>query len=258
MPKDLSQNIVDKIKEKDVKPKPKWEFLLKGYLVWFAFGLTVISGALAVSVAIFHFDATDWQIRQQLGKSGFEFFLTHLPYIWIIAFAIFIILADYNLRHTEKGYKYSLATIIITSLASSIILGSVFYFTGTGKALDNALLKHIPPYQQLSYNPRLKIWSQPEKGLLAGEISKIKDESTILLIDFQNQEWEVLMLPKIPPNKLHKGMLVKTIGEATGESTFEAQDLRPWKLNFRTEDRFENRPKELIKKRIKQRILETR
>ena len=65
--KSISKKILQKIRKEQIKPKPKWEFLLKNYVFWGAFILSIIVGGLASSVAIFRLVNNDWDIMHKLG-----------------------------------------------------------------------------------------------------------------------------------------------------------------------------------------------
>jgi hypothetical protein len=54
MEKDLSKEVLEKIKKQRLKPKSKWHFVLKDSAVWFVFAASIILGALSFSV-ILHF-----------------------------------------------------------------------------------------------------------------------------------------------------------------------------------------------------------
>ena len=49
----ISKQVLEKIKDKKIKPKSKWEFLLKDYVWWFLGILALNIGGLAFSVIIY-------------------------------------------------------------------------------------------------------------------------------------------------------------------------------------------------------------
>ena len=102
---DASKNILDKIKENKITPKPKWQFRLEQVGIWALAVLSLIIGAKAFAVIIFRLVNNDWEIREHLGRSLLNHALLTLPYLWIIVMVLFILLAYYNARHTKKGYR---------------------------------------------------------------------------------------------------------------------------------------------------------
>jgi len=56
----LSKNVLEQIREEHLKPKPRWEFIMKNYFFWLFFALFAIAGSIAVSVTIFMITDHDW------------------------------------------------------------------------------------------------------------------------------------------------------------------------------------------------------
>ena len=81
----IAKKVLEQIKSKGILPKPRWRFLLKDYLIWLFFGLTIIVGSLASSIIIFMVRSNDWDLYNRL---HLPFFLKTLPYFWIIIFFI--------------------------------------------------------------------------------------------------------------------------------------------------------------------------
>jgi hypothetical protein len=102
-----------------------------------------------------------------------------------------------------------------------------------GEKIDAALAANLPVYSRIhAYCNRQNIWSQPEKGLLAGEIKKISMENNQFeLEDFRGLHWQVEEDEKIliPANVIIIiGRKVKLIGERRTEQVFFAREIRPW------------------------------
>ena len=112
--KNFDSNILERIKEDNLKPKPKWTFLFKDSVIWFFGALSLVFGALGVSVIIYLLKNNDWSLYNKLSGSFLEFILLTMPYFWILFLAIFILVIKYNIQHTKKGYKYSLPIIVFS------------------------------------------------------------------------------------------------------------------------------------------------
>lgn len=231
--KKIKLQVLDKIKELNLEPTPKWHFILKDWVVWAAFSISILIGAAAFSVSVFMLRTNDWGIHKRLDDTFIEFAFETLPYIWIVLFAAFIYVGYYNLRHTEKGYKYSLPLIVGVNLLATIILGYAFLGMGVAKRIDAFAIDRIPAYERLSNEPRRQIWTNPENGLLAGEIKKVVQQDEIILIDFKDNEWKVLIKTnRFPSDLLEEGHTIQTQGEKTGELEFSAEHIRPWQRNL--------------------------
>jgi cellobiose-specific phosphotransferase system component IIC len=247
MSKKMSNKIMDKIKKEQIKPVPKWEFLLKDSLVWGAFALTILIGAIAVSISIFQIQTADWEFARHLSSSRPGFFFKNMPYFWIITFAAFIFLADYNYRHTKNGYKHSLTTVIIANLIISVVLGFALFGAGAARAIDKGLLEKVPPYAKVMHEQRLQAWAN-SNNLLAGQITQVS--SNIIVVDFNNKEWTVI-LPEEFDKNLHEGMTIRSIGEKVSDDTFQAQRIEPWRGNIRPEDGLGRPPLQNMKESIR-------
>lgn len=223
--KDLSKEVLQKIK--DLRPTPKWQFLLKDYTVWGFSVLLLIIGSLAFSVIIFLVANNDWVVYENINDSLLEFILLTLPYVWIALLGIFIIIADYNFKHTKRGYKYGLQTIVISSIVISIIFGSILYNFGVGQAIDRVFEQKIPFYPKMIFQKH-KMWIQPEKGLVAGVIVEM-DIENLELKDIQGNIWKVdIKEVKLPPMfELEQGMQIKIAGEKLENDIFKALRILP-------------------------------
>lgn len=228
---DISNIVMEKIKKDKIKPKAKWEFLLKNYVFWGAFILCIIIGAIASSLIIFHLVNNDWDIYEKLGKNLFSFTAETIPYFWLIVMVFFIFIADYNFKHTDKGYRYQLPFIIIGSITISIILGFALFGIGVAKKIDANAMNNIPLYRNHLIHPRMEMWNHQEKGLAAGKILEI-DETHLKIRTFNNEELviEVLTLPQVLKN-FHEGEVIGIKGHWTEENKLEAEAIRPWKGN---------------------------
>ena len=230
--KKLKLQVLNKIKEQKLEPTPKWHFMLKDWVVWAVFGLSILIGAMAFSVSIFMIKTNDWEIRRFLDNSLLEFTFKTLPYIWILLFIGFTLVAYFNLRHTKKGYKYNLPTMIIVNLLATVIMGYALFGMGAAKRIDSFALDRIPAYQKIANEHRRDIWTTPERGLLAGEIKKVVQEDGFTLIDFKDNEWTVTLNSEAPAHFLEEGLTVQVIGEKTDEFEFTAERIKPWQRNL--------------------------
>ncbi len=147
--KKVSQNVLKSIKTKGIKPKPKWEFLLKNWIFWILGILTIILGAVSLGITVFLLTATKWELRHELDSSLFSFTLDALPYFWIVLLILMTIVAHYNIRHTRKGYKLKTSHLTAGIILISLISGLVFFSTGTAKQIEEQMQRRMPPYKKI-------------------------------------------------------------------------------------------------------------
>lgn len=205
---DISQKILEKIKEKKIEPKSKWGFLLKDYLIWLFFGLSVLVGSLAVSVIIFlvvHLNSPMKPARM------------FLPYFWIIILTLFLFLAYYNFKYTKKGYKYNPYLIIVISILISIVLGAMLYRLSFGRKMEGVFYRRFPVYQKIM-NRQGRMMVAP--GQLGGVLNK-----DFTLKSFTGEEWKIISKEM---NQELFDERVMIFGRPVSEKEFEAERIIPF------------------------------
>ena len=127
----ISHQVLEKIEQDKIKPKPRLAFLLGNYAYWILVVLLLVLGAVSSSIVIFSMANTEWDLWAMAAGSGFKFFLTVLPYLWLVFFAGFVALAHFNLRHTKLGYRFSLfkATIVYLFITNRLIIDRILKIT---------------------------------------------------------------------------------------------------------------------------------
>src|SRR3989339_953679 len=223
--KDISQEILDKIKE--VKPKPRWQFLLNDYLIWFLASFSLIVSSLAFAVVLYMLVDNDWDVYTRISNSLLEFVFLTFPYFWLIFLGGFILITYYNFRHTKNGYKYPLSKIFLASFLINILLGTFLYNVGVGQAIDNAVAKRVPFYKEF-INKRKHIWSRIDDGLLGGVVTAIEEEY-ILIKDIEGNVWTIKHFNTTTPEfvRLQLGQPVRIIGQKIDSQNFEMFIMLP-------------------------------
>lgn len=225
----LCQETINKIKEKHLKPKPRWEFILRNYVFWFIFAISLIIGSLAMSVIIHMIKYGDWDLHDRLSGGLINFIIITMPYIWLVIFGLLIFTSYYYLHNTKSGYRYGLAAVITISLFISFVFGSTAFWAGFDEVIINNVYEKVPLYENLTFN-RAKMWVQPEKGLLAGTIVEMSDEENFGLHDFTSRTWQINSDRANLKDraKILIGENIKLIGELVDEDEFRAIEIRPW------------------------------
>jgi len=234
MSKKIKNSVIDKIKKDHIKPKPKWEFLLKDYTLYALFALLLIIGGLTVSVIILNITTNHWDIHKNLGGSFIVFVLKNLPILWIVLFILFAYLTHLNYIHTRKGYKHHPATVITVNFIISILLGFALFGMGMAHKLERGAQEHFNFYRNMTMKEKIDNWMQIDKGLLGGEIIEIPEKDLLILKNFREDNWNI-DTKKIPPNKknyLKEGMIIGVIGQKKDDKLFEAERLKPFEGVF--------------------------
>ncbi len=237
--KNISSEVLKKIKKKGIEPTAKWKFLLKNSILWGTFAILILVGGIAASVVIFKIATNDWDIYMRLGRSFSGFLFQTLPYLWIGLLIVFIFIADYNFKHTKKGYKYGLPTIVGSSILISIILGFGLYGVGAAKYIENTALQHFSFYKDRVFSERVDMWSEHDLGLMAGEILDLVDKDRVRIESLRGDEWMVIIsdIPIQMKEQLKPEMIVRVLGDVIDHETFHATEMKPWKGNFLKENK---------------------
>jgi len=224
----LSQEILGKIKKENISPRAKWRFLFKDYVIWSVGILALVIGALSFSVIIYLLRFSDWGVYSQAGNSVIEFIVLTLPYFWLVFLALFVYIIYYNIKHTKRGYKYSLPMIIVSSLLGSIILGGIFFQLGWAQKIDDVLGERAPLYTRV-INHQMDFWDNPEAGRLVGVITEKVDDNMVILVDPKRDSYLVRVDSSITKDAiiLETGQFVRLAGELTGDGEFRADIVAP-------------------------------
>lgn len=225
----LSEKILNKIKEKNIAPKAKIIFVLKNIAFWVLFVFSVVIGSLATSIIIWVLKNNDWELQRYINENLFGFTLKTFPYLWLGVLLLFIGVAYLNYTHTKHGYRHQYYLVVLVSIVSSLILGSVFHLAGLGPRIENTLVKKVPVYNKMVEKDSM-FWQKPNDGLLAGKVLIIQDEAHFVLVDLQSREWNIIcedclkMGPPIVP-----GIRIKVVGNPMPEQSFMAEVIKMWR-----------------------------
>ena len=226
--KNLDKQILDKIK--DLKPKAKWKFLIKNYLIWSFAILFLIFSSFACALFLYLLINNDWEYSKIIAGSFWEFWVASFPHIWFIFTITFLLLSYFIFKHTERGYRFSRKNVMILNIAIIFFLAFIFCSFGLGRVVDNIDLE-----QSKVFNQRKVIWLNPEKGFLAGEVIE-KQDDFLELLDFEGKFWTIDIRRAHVTPYTEEG--VKILGTKIEEDIFEAKEILPWSRVFLFEKDF--------------------
>lgn len=231
--KSFSQSVLQKIKDEHIEPRPQWHFMLKNSIFWILFALSMLIGARAMGVVFFIFSDLNFSLAQGAGGPAVPEFLKILPLFWLSVFTIVVLIAILGLHHTKRGYKISIATVILINLLGTIALGLALFALGDGERFEQEVSERLPIQQP--HARRAVIWQQPSEGRLAGEVVSDGTAEKFSLSDLSGQQWTVTCANTLVFNesantcaKLQTGMRVRMIGTPTDDNTFAATRIDPW------------------------------
>lgn len=223
-----SDQLIEKMKLQNIKPKPGWHYTAKTIFSWFAFITSVLLGAFAFSIVLFSIQQIEFDLIAHMSHSYIEFLMGLVPFFWIISLIVFLIIAMVGIKNSKKGYKFSYSRIIAFSASFSILLGTLFFIGGGAQWLEHAFSVQVGIYESVQ-DKKIKMWNKPDEGYLGGTILKLTEES-IELEDFNNQTWLIdIGQANVSPNVLLvEKEMIKIIGEITSDDNFLADYIKPW------------------------------
>ena len=225
---EFGQKLLEQMKEDKIAPKPRWRFLLKKYVVWGSGAIALIVGGLATSVIIYFLQDNSLNVYQRMDGSALKFIFFTLPYFWLIFLVFFIFALYYNLKHTGKGYRYSIAVVAAVSVLVSLLLGAILFQMGVGRLIDDILGEANPLYSSV-FNQSLAFWDAPEDGRLAGLVVSQNSPTEFILLDVNRQAWRVITEPDhfFLPGAVEAGRPARIIGVKIEDNVFQAHDVFP-------------------------------
>ena len=187
----LTESILHRVADKQLKPRPRWQFIIKQILIWLGVLLSIIFGSIASSILVFLIINNDWEVYDVVTHSLLQFIILTLPYFWLAVLALFISLAYFYMRKTKRGYRYSLWKLAFIYVVLCSLLGSVTYVYGGSQKIDRLLTINVPIYKTL-VNQQTVRWTQPQTGLLAGDIETIdSNKKEFILEDIDGHQWHI-------------------------------------------------------------------
>jgi uncharacterized membrane protein len=145
----FSKQVVAEIEARGATPKPRWHFLLRRSAFWTFAVLSILSGAVALSVADYVFFDNEGISVATLLESPLEGIIQTIPFIWLIMFALFVMSAYLSLRRTKSGYRYRTIIAVSGAIVVTVLLSLMLNLFDFGQAVHYFLLSHTSFYDAL-------------------------------------------------------------------------------------------------------------
>ena len=226
----LRKSIIDKIKKENIKPIPRFYFILIHILLLILILFAIFLGALSVSIIIAVINGVEWEVVHKVTGMKFASFLMILPYLWFLVLGVVVFVAGKLFERLKMGYRYSHFFVAIGVVVLSIFFGLILYFMGVGNFTEGHLTDNFKPYERWS-EIRDRSMVAPDNGVLVGKVIDIESDKEVIIIDFLRDSWEVdvsdALFVKDFELQLHKP--VSIFGERTGAGEFKAEKIMPWR-----------------------------
>jgi hypothetical protein len=229
----FANSILKKIKTEDLKPRPSWHFWLRNIAFWSIFALAALIGGRAIGVMGMVFSDIDIPFLMEAHGPLLHHITTILPLFWIIFFLLFLLLANYGLHHTKRGYRLGTTKLVGINLIISFAIGGGAFLIEDGEKFEKFVHEKAPIFKKMEDNRR-QVWNNPNEGRIAGTIIIIQDETILVLDDFNNTTWtvnysEAQMRRRFDLREGIKIGIVGNIGNQEGNTvSFVADKIGPW------------------------------
>lgn len=222
---DLASRISAAITEREISPRPRWEFVARNALIFGLLAISIILGSLTVATSEFLFKDRDWDLYRQLGQRNTLATLQSLPFLWLAALGLLVWASYTLLSSTRRGYRFAPFTILGASVLASLALGSALFAGGVGDATHEYFRSNLPVYDRLVVS-RDRFWMNPREGLLAGFVIRATSSQDFLLQDPSGGFWRVTVTGDA--EGVFEGARVRLVGSQVQPGDFTADYVLPW------------------------------
>ncbi len=211
----LSSAVLTQIEVEKIAPHSRYFFLSREYGLWFLWLLAGVFGSLAVAMTLFTLKYRLFDAYEFLDDSLVYYLLRVLPYLWFVALFLMLVIAVYDIRHTNRGYRYPLWVVLLSSLVFSLCGGAILHAVGLGFVIDEKLGTYFEVYDSQNKVEK-RLWHSPETGRLIGQSMSVDTGNSIAEFgDVDQKQWQVVVseLPLSDVELLQSGEKVRLIGQ---------------------------------------------
>lgn len=239
---DFADKILGRIDKEHVTPRPRWQFLIKDVLFWMLWVISTVLGAIAASAIAFAWVNAGWEFREITHQGLMPFLLEMMPLVWLVALGAVLFAAHENLRHTAVGYRYPFVMVLGLSLLITVLLGIALFIAGIGARVEEEFGQRIPLQRPVLIRQQMR-WTDPQRGLLAGEVVSVDGPSSVFVLrTMDGRQWQVMSSGISDPSRdvLKQYSMVRVIGvppvvavpaEHVSTTAFRACAIFPWNVH---------------------------
>lgn len=230
---DVSREVMERITQEKVAPRPKWYFTCKNLALWATGAGLLLVGSLSVSLIIFIVTGNTWEVRAFMGESALGHLMQIFPFLWLLAFIVFLVTADAIISRTKGTYKHSAIKMSLAILGASVVLGAIFHICKISHIADTVFGKTAPTiYKTLEQRER-GVMHRPGKGRIMGVVQSVDvggNNRTFIIVHPDKQKSLTVSAEGVPQEKyelVQVGSRLLIIGRPVEEGVFEAKDIHP-------------------------------
>ncbi|HRI36788.1 MAG TPA: hypothetical protein PK765_07175 [bacterium] len=224
--KPLSAEVLDKIQSEDIKPLPRWRFLLPRVVFWMVTALSIVLGSHIVAATLSILLDLNGDLPGVLPILVFlRAGAATLPLLWIILMLVLVLIATLVIRTTGRGYRFPIGRILAGTILATIVIGSGLYAAGERPPIEPYL--GAGPLGGSIMERHAEFWTHPEEGRIMGRIESLSGTTAVLRT--RDETVHTLIFPHdgrgLPPF-VRSGSVIRATGELDGP-VFRVEELLP-------------------------------
>ncbi|MFA7301677.1 MAG: hypothetical protein WC069_05180 [Candidatus Shapirobacteria bacterium] len=208
----ISDKTLNLITKNQIKPIPKWEFVVKNLGLWSTFLLSFL--VLVIGISLSYFGLIDNIIA---------------PYLWYFIVLIFLVSSFVLFKKTKGAYRFYTYQVLLPIIFLGLVVGGIVFKLGLAGKIDRGLESRSVFYRQM-VPMRQVVWSNPKQGYLSGKIISINSNNNFKIEDFDKQIWNITGVNISIRTRVQMivGEEIKLIGTQISDDSFSATEIRPW------------------------------
>jgi hypothetical protein len=184
----LRDSILQNIHTKNIRPRPRWQYILLHVGLYTSWIITLILGSFACALMILEFSLPEraylhWMETQDNG------WLLALPYLWWIGLIFAVTIWYFIFSKTWRSYRIHAGIITTVLVLGSLVGGEILYITRIAHWSDRQMQRFEPRYGAMR-RWFVHMMPRPEEGALPLRILGI-DGGIIRGQTPDGQKWEV-------------------------------------------------------------------
>ncbi len=221
----LDERILNTVREKNIRPKPRWIFTLREYGILFALSIAILLASFGIMLTFYLLTHGDFLFARIVSGGVLPHFM-HLSGPTIFGSSILALtLATYAFYKRKYGYRTSEKKVFTLFIFLSLLLGGIL-FLRVQMGGENIVPSRFSNFleREVSRN-----WQNPKAGFLIGTILN-QDGNVLTVIDRDGTIWNVQLSEEIDEMDrfiIEHASQIIFAGGANGH-TFTACAVRPF------------------------------
>jgi hypothetical protein len=226
--------VFERIEAEAITPTSKMTFVMTEWGIWLVWVVTVLFGAAALAVSGYVTLSAQYALYEATHENFLTFFVSVMPYVWVVLFALMTYVSVYEIKKTKHGYRYSTTLILGSNLICTVLGAMLLHCLGMGYVLDKKLGEQIGMYMSMEKMEQ-HMWQMPKDGRLVGvlEPAATRDDTGAPILNFKDMNGTLWRLSVNELNErelvlLMRALPVRVLGTTTSEFSFHVCGVFPW------------------------------